>query len=75
VTHASESGSGLSVLADMTGQRFGKLLVMRRASDVGVKPVKWLAICDCGNRTTVGGSKLRTGHTKSCGCLRAEMTS
>lgn len=27
-------------------------------------------LCDCGNKTIVVGSKIKNGHTKSCGCLK-----
>lgn len=57
---------------DLTGQRFGKLVVQRRSADRGrgKKPlVKWDCLCDCGNITTVSTGALKTGHTKSCGCL------
>ena len=33
----------------------------------------WLCKCDCGNSSVVSVSDLRRGHTKSCGCLRADM--
>lgn len=31
-------------------------------------------LCDCGNKTIVVGSKLKNGHTKSCGCLKRRAT-
>ena len=31
-------------------------------------------ICDCGNKTIVVMSKIKSGHTKSCGCLRKTTT-
>lgn len=35
----------------------------------------WLCQCDCGNEVTVSGNRLRSGNTKSCGCLRRELVS
>jgi len=32
----------------------------------------WLCQCDCGNEVTVSGNNLRSGNTKSCGCLLRE---
>jgi hypothetical protein len=32
----------------------------------------WECVCDCGKRIVTQPKKLRSGHTKSCGCLRAE---
>ena len=60
-------------LIDLTGQRFGRLVVLKRgiATD-GRGEAFWLCQCDCGNITTVSGYKLRSGHTRSCGCLARE---
>lgn len=33
---------------------------------------RWICMCDCGNTTMVGSWKLKSGHTKSCGCLASE---
>jgi hypothetical protein len=52
-------------LIDLAGKRFGRLLVRAYAGDR-----KWSCVCDCGARGVVKGQSLRTGHTKSCGCLR-----
>ncbi|HZK38338.1 MAG TPA: hypothetical protein VFC98_05545 [Clostridia bacterium] len=58
-------------LKDITGIRFGKLIVLERSqSNSKSGNAMWVCRCDCGNITVVIGSKLRTGHTKSCGCLR-----
>ncbi len=58
---------------DLTGQRYGKLYVIKE-TDPYVTPgtgqtlVRWLCKCDCGNETKVITASLRTGNTKSCGC-------
>lgn len=54
--------------ADLTGMRFGKLLVERQGSNGGAK-VRWWCKCDCGNRTIIAANQLRTGATVSCGCV------
>ncbi len=55
---------------DITGQRFGKLVVLKRAPNKN-KAVMWLCQCDCGNQKIIAGGSLRSGRTKSCGkCLR-----
>jgi len=36
--------------------------------------VVWLCICDCGNLVEMPSNRLRTGNTRSCGCLRREKT-
>lgn len=58
---------------DLTGQRFGKLTVLRRADapqDGKSAGDRWLCRCDCGGEATVLGANLVRGHTKSCGCLK-----
>jgi hypothetical protein len=62
----------MPALIDLTGQRFGRLTVVKKAKN---GYVKWLCKCDCGNETTVSGQELRKGKTNSCGCLRKEITS
>ena len=55
---------------DMAGQVCGRLTVVRKAEDDSVK-IKWVCLCECGGEATVDGTKLRNGHTRSCGCLNA----
>jgi hypothetical protein len=59
---------------DLSGLRFGKLTVLRRASSTGDR-VSWECICDCGNNNTVRSSNLRCGLVRSCGCLQRQATS
>lgn len=56
---------------DLTGQRFGKLVVIR---DVGRKngTVLWECVCECGNHVNVISANLQRGNTKSCGCVRVK---
>lgn len=55
-------------LKDYVGKRFGNLIVQKYAGKwEGMH--RWLCICDCGNETVVGQTALKSGHTKSCGCL------
>lgn len=58
-------------LEDKTGQKFGRLTVIERAENKGLK-VAWLCKCDCGNTCVVQAHVLKSGGTKSCGCLKAE---
>jgi hypothetical protein len=57
----------------MIGQRFSRLTVTARAEK---KPYRGHAYfccrCTCGSEVTVREDHLRSGSTKSCGCLRAE---
>jgi hypothetical protein len=60
-------------LIDMIGSVFGRLTVQSRAPNDGTRAA-WNCLCRCGSMTVVDGKKLRSGHTKSCGCYRAEVT-
>ena len=55
---------------DITNQKFNRLTAIKYAGKG-----KWLCRCDCGNEITVNTAHLRSGHTKSCGCLQRENTS
>ena len=63
----------MSRLIDLTGQRFGRLVVVSMADRRPGDPVKWMCRCDCGNTKTVDGVLLRQGETRSCGCLHREL--
>lgn len=56
--------------------RFERLTVIERSqpkvSPSGQVHVRWLCLCDCGNKVTVAGNDLASGYTKSCGCLHKE---
>lgn len=59
---------------DLTGQRFGRLVVLEDAGRSCGGKVRWLCRCDCGGTTTVIGGNLKSGRTSSCGCIRAELS-
>ena len=59
-------------IVDLTGQRFGRLLVVRATDLRSNNKVVWECKCDCGNTVNVIGTLLRNGKTASCGCLRKE---
>lgn len=52
---------------DITGIKFGRLTAISR--DYGYK---WICVCDCGKTLSVDKNNLRSGHTKSCGCLEKD---
>jgi len=54
--------------------KYGRLTVINRAKNYNDR-VLWICKCDCGNEKTILGQSLRGGLTKSCGCLRDELTS
>lgn len=53
---------------DLTNQRFGKLIALKKAPKQNDKYTRWICQCDCGNSTIVRTDYLRSGHTTSCGC-------
>jgi len=59
---------------DLTGLRYGRLEVIRRAPNNKQNKVMWLCKCDCGRTKEIIGSRLYTGKTNSCGCLTVEKT-
>jgi hypothetical protein len=54
---------------DLTGYRFSRLVVVGLQAK-GSHGSLWSCACDCGSLIVTEGSHLRSGHTKSCGCLR-----
>lgn len=56
----------------MLRKRFGRLVVIKKAESLQYKHGKksaWKCICDCGKTSIVETNHLKTGHTKSCGCM------
>ena len=53
---------------DLTGKRFGKLVVIKEFGRNKWKSVVWLCQCDCGNTNIVATKDLNAGAVKSCGC-------
>lgn len=64
---------------DITGQRFGRLIVLQlqeiRQLSVHARAAFWLCQCDCGHTKIILGQNLRNGKTRSCGCLQPEIVS
>lgn len=56
---------------DLTGQKFNKLTVIEKAGKKGATTT-WYCQCECGNKVIVTITRLRTGHTKTCGCGKAQ---
>ncbi len=57
---------------EITGQRFGRLVVLRRAGSDGNGRARWACRCDCGGNATYLRQVLIAGEAKSCGCLHIE---
>lgn len=52
---------------DLTGEKFGMLTILNRVPKSS--PVKYLTRCECGNEKIIEGRSIKSGITKSCGCL------
>lgn len=68
----------MSNINDITGQTFGRLTALYR---IGTKRYPsggrlsiWHCKCQCGKEVNVTLSALKTGNTKSCGCLHTDLT-
>lgn len=64
---AKRKGKETGVKVDYTGQKFGRLTAIRRASKGD-----WLWRCDCGNETLAKPGDVKKGNPASCGCLLRE---
>ena len=66
----------MSKSIDLTRKTFGKLIVLNSAGKNAFGSSLWRCICSCkdGKYIITTTNKLTSGHTKSCGCLRSEVT-
>jgi hypothetical protein len=55
---------------DLTGKRFGHLVVLGQGGRSANRRVLWSCLCDCGNYSSVPTHNLNGGNTASCGCVR-----
>ena len=63
----------MSRLIDLTGKRFGRLVVIRKTETKDkCSNAWWLCKCDCGVEIAVRSTLLRKGTTQSCGCYRSD---
>lgn len=65
----------MAKLKDLTGQRFGRWSVTARAENTNKGQSQWLCVCDCGTVRVINTNNIRQGSSKSCGCLKDELTS
>ena len=66
----------MSKFDNLSGQKFGYLTVIKRIEDYiqpnGSHKTQWLCKCECGKEINLCATTLKTGNTKSCGCLKKE---
>lgn len=63
-------------LKNLAGQKFGRLVVTNYYQRIKRRrgtEIRWLCECECGEKTYVSSTKLKNGHTKSCGCYRKDV--
>lgn len=58
------------MIKSIVGQKFGKLTVTGRADNDRFERTRWNCICECGKETVVAYFRMKSGHTKSCGCAK-----
>lgn len=56
---------------NLTGMVFGKLTVVCRSGKNNSDSWLWECLCECGGTALTTSSKLKSGHTRSCGCILA----
>lgn len=61
-------------IKEETGNKYWRLTVVGRAEEMYDKHGRalWDCTCECGSSAKVSGGYLRSGNTKSCGCLRTD---
>jgi len=55
-------------LIDLTGNRYGKLMVLAHTGKDDNRVHFWECLCDCGETHKASGNNLKAGHVTSCGC-------
>lgn len=65
----------MGTFKDLTGQKFNRLTVLGLGERNSSGQVQWKCRCDCGNIVLATTNYLKSGHTKSCGCLNREKAS
>lgn len=58
--------------ADLTGQKFHLLTVISEANRKSPRVRRWACLCECGQIKIVNQPDLKSGNSRSCGCLQQE---
>lgn len=64
----------MSIKENVIGNKYGRLLVIEELPELTKYNRRVRCICDCGKELASSLGNLRSGHTVSCGCYRAEAT-
>lgn len=70
----SYRSAGIKNMDDLAGKRFGRLTVIKRDFEKtdASRQAFWWCVCDCGEKISVGRGPLKSGATRSCGCLKSK---
>lgn len=71
--HHSHTGA-VDQVDPMIGQQFGHLKVIKRGDNTAHGAKQYICACVCGNGKEIRADRLRSGNAKSCGCVRAGVT-
>jgi len=67
-----EAAARAAGLLNPVGEAYGRLTVLREVERVNPRKRQFLCRCECGKEVSLNLNKLRSGHTRSCGCLHLE---
>lgn len=73
-TFLSNGGISMQKRIDLANQTFGRLTVISFFGSSSNGNALWLCQCQCGNKCIVDSQRLQKGFTRSCGCLRSEIS-
>ena len=59
----------------LVGMKFGRLTVTARADNTAKGQARWECLCECGKSVVITSQVIRSGKSKSCGCLNLEVLS
>lgn len=62
----------LGRIKDITGEKYNRLTAIRYIGKDKHGAAIWLWKCDCGNEKEIVANSVKSGNTKSCGCLKKE---
>ena len=62
----------MPIFIDITGHRYNRLTIIKKLDRDKHGYFFWLCRCDCGNEIKALANNLRSGNTRSCGCLKLE---
>ena len=62
----------MTKVRDLTGMKFGRLVVVDRTDNSKAGKARWNCICECGTRSVATGGNLMSGSTTTCGCGQRE---